>query len=655
MDEEGKEVESEVPVFKNIEVFNEDFVRDIVFSEGEAIKDSFNVFIKTPEFDNKRRELDDNLSILKIDLKEKPSIDKMTKVFNEIISKISFNMNGTIAQRGMGKDVSNKTNVYQLPEELEKFKMFFQDEDRVSWVDWKSKGHGFDDKDKCPFCAEILDRDSYETEKKIFVDTYNKTTIKNQKDLEDYLITLRPFINISDYDRIYKFTKEIINEEDFNLELKRFCDEADLVNRKISSVISFDSHRITTQDLDLLDKVMKGLLIDKDSIKIFNSEDAINVYNVINENVEVLLSKVETLKQEFKEINGYIEKAIEESKVDINKFLISAGINYEFDITASGETASKTELKYCGDLGETFDVPKIRESLSWGEKNSISLILFMYYALQKDADLIILDDPISSFDKNKKYAIMNRLFSPDSGIKNFNQRTVLLLTHDFEPIIDLKTKFYFANSLAQGYFLTNIEGDLTEYEICAKTDIKSTTGMYLEDATNPELNIVIRVTSLRKYLEYMDHNYKDNMAYNILASLMKGRARDKVNIRGKSSNIMGDEHFKAGNDEILKYIGNFNYEDLVEEKFTQEKLSEKFIEEDNNYSKIQIFRQFYILDKRMDKDFKESDEVLKKFIDESFHIENDYTHSLDYKKFDIVPNFIMKQINAYMRALTLEK
>lgn len=55
----------------------------------------------------------------------------MTKVFNEIISKILFYKNATIAKKGMGRDVSNKINVYQLPEELEKINMFFQDEQRV--------------------------------------------------------------------------------------------------------------------------------------------------------------------------------------------------------------------------------------------------------------------------------------------------------------------------------------------------------------------------------------------------------------------------------------------------------------------------------------------------------------------------------------------
>jgi wobble nucleotide-excising tRNase len=41
----------------------------------------------------------------------------------------------------------------------------------------------------------------------------------------------------------------------------------------------------------------------------------------------------------------------------------------------------------------------------------------MYETLSKNSDLIILDDPISSFDKNKKYAILQMLFRETLSFK----------------------------------------------------------------------------------------------------------------------------------------------------------------------------------------------------------------------------------------------
>ncbi|TOM74118.1 hypothetical protein CGH70_24745, partial [Vibrio parahaemolyticus] len=50
------------------------------------------------------------------------------------------------------------------------------------------------------------------------------------------------------------------------------------------------------------------------------------------------------------------------------------------------------------------------QHLSFGERNAFAIVLFMYECLAKKPDLIVLDDPISSFDKNKKYAILEMLF-----------------------------------------------------------------------------------------------------------------------------------------------------------------------------------------------------------------------------------------------------
>lgn len=52
VDEEGTEVSVTSP-FSHVEIFNEDFVKDVVFKEGEAITQSFDVFIKTPDFEKK--------------------------------------------------------------------------------------------------------------------------------------------------------------------------------------------------------------------------------------------------------------------------------------------------------------------------------------------------------------------------------------------------------------------------------------------------------------------------------------------------------------------------------------------------------------------------------------------------------------------------
>lgn len=63
--------------------------------------------------------------------------------------------------------------------------------------------------------------------------------------------------------------------------------------------------------------------------------------------------------------------------------------------------------------------------LSYGEKNAFALVLFMYQVLSEKPDLVVLDDPISSFDKNKKFAILHELFRGKASLRG---RTTLMLT-----------------------------------------------------------------------------------------------------------------------------------------------------------------------------------------------------------------------------------
>ena len=139
---------------------------------------------------------------------------------------------------------------------------------------------------------------------------------------------------------------------------------------------------------------------------------------------------------------------------------------------------------------EKTSVNNIRQHLSWGEKNAFALILFMYYAQSQNPDLVILDDPISSFDSNKKFAIMHRMFK-NFGNKDvsFVGRTVLMLTHDFEPITDFLLVGKLGSDNAVATFVWNENGLLQEKEIDAAIDVKLIMAECEEIALNEEINV----------------------------------------------------------------------------------------------------------------------------------------------------------------------
>lgn len=77
-----------IPAFNKILVFNEDFVNQVVFVEDEVIENSFEVFLKTPDYDAKKLQLDSHLQTLKSVLQndaELNKIDNLTLVRGEKI------------------------------------------------------------------------------------------------------------------------------------------------------------------------------------------------------------------------------------------------------------------------------------------------------------------------------------------------------------------------------------------------------------------------------------------------------------------------------------------------------------------------------------------------------------------------------------------
>lgn len=113
----------------------------------------------------------------------------------------------------------------------------------------------------------------------------------------------------------------------------------------------------------------------------------------------------------------------------------------------------------------------------------------MYECLAKKPGLIILDDPISSFDKNKKFAILEMLFRRNTGecLKN---ETVLMLTHDVEPIIDtLKSVRKLFSNLVTASHLRYCAGCITE-QLIGESDIRT-----LLRSASLSLTLIVKTSS----------------------------------------------------------------------------------------------------------------------------------------------------------------
>ena len=644
----GSQLEPEITIsdrIRKVEVFNNDFINRIIFNGSQVIDNGFEVFVKTDEYDERRKEINDILRKLNRETFKDEIINNLRNSFNNIMSKIQLNANRTVKRTAAYKSILKKENMFEVPEKLEKYGEFIKDKEKnISWVDWKNKGFEFDEKNKCPFCAENFSQ-SYTEEKEVFKENYTKAGMKNLSDILELIEGIKDYLDENQYQKLISCVKEDKNEDDIDFIYQKFMLEMTYLNDKFDKIYQFDSYNIKNSEIGNLAEKVKNLIIDKNELDFFKNENVVNVIDDITKKINDIVEKITDLQARTAVLNTLIKKSINDSKEDINKFLDTAGFNYKFDFEVSSEESSKTLLLYKGN--EDINVDDIEKHLSWGEKNAFALVLFMYYALSKKADLIILDDPISSFDSNKKYAIINRLFENRNDKKSFYGKTVMMLTHDFEPIIDfiINNKPNSGHAIAK--YIKNSNNIVTEQEITKGTDIISIVELAYMYATNSSINMISRINFLRKYIEHtrVDNCEQKQLVYDMLSSLVHAKEfPDKQIGRDEYKDFTEDEFEKAQN-EIKKYIKEFNYEDILKKYYNKDYILEEFFKETNNYIKSQLFRIYLDISGEREN----LDNNLLKFIDEIYHIENDYIFTINLIKFDTIPDYIMDKINEYMQ------
>lgn len=637
------------PNIDNVELFDSDFVNKVVFNGSNVIENAFEVFIKSDKYDEQRN----NINILLHELKQKIIGNEELNKLNEQLIKLSSKINykkekNTIDSRGMYSSIKTDKNIFNIPKELNKYSLFLSDKEKnILWSEWKNKGKTYDYGEICPYCAEKFSGD-HEKENEAFNSYYSKANVSNLTEFSNIIDNTKTYLNTDNFKKIEKCIKENIPNTDKDLIFTKFMSEATYLKEKIYNITTFDSYKVEKSDISNLSNILLDLKISTNDLEYFNNENLIKSIDIINSSITEMLGKISDLQKEIGKMNSLVISKMSCCKKEINSFLKLAGFNYEFDIVKDGdEKNSITVLKYVNSDNEKIQVSDIEKHLSWGEKNAFALVLFMYYALSKNPNLIILDDPISSFDGNKKYAIINRLFCNKGDYEDsFYNKTVLMLTHDFEPIIDFGIN-HKPTKETNMWYLKNNNGIIQEQKINVSSDVLSTIKFYYNESINEDNNIISRICFLRKYLEHIStkKNSEEN-AYNILSSIIHGdNLRKKID--DEQYEDLSVDEIKNGEEWIKQFIKTFDSNKILRDNINNKYILDGYKTETNNYIKIQLFRVYLESSGNRNK-LKERNSIVLKYIDEIYHIENDYIFSLDLIKFDIIPDFIINSIDEFM-------
>jgi len=326
-----------------------------------------------------------------------------------------------------------------------------------------------------------------------------------------------------------------------------------------------------------------------------------------------------------------MKKTVERHQNAINAFLAYAGYRYKVEIAGESEQ-SQLKLRHA-DYEEHLSGDG--QHLSFGERNAFAIVLFMHECLVKKPDLIILDDPISSFDKNKKHAILEMLFRRDADTCPKN-KTVLMLTHDVEAIIDtIKSLSHKFSNQTSASFLKLGAGRINKCVI-GKDDIQ-TFSQICKNALVSDKDNVIKLIYMRRHFEIADNK---GDAYQVLSNVPHKRERAidtrEPKVAAGNSPEMKSAKFSNGRTEVSNYLNGFSCTDLLNRVIGVNVLKSLYSASENGHEKLQIFRLL---------EFNIDNFVIQKFIKKTNYIKNEFICQLDPAKFDTIPEYVVSECN----------
>lgn len=649
-DEEHKPKVSDLR-FQNVVVFNDEYLKKCVYQKSELLENTFEIMIYSDRYYNLKTSIEEQLKDIKAIARDKNDVSKIKEIMSSLCNLLVVNGdNRTLSRRQSAiKSVFNNSKgaLFNLPTELTEFKPFVDDANGVEWAAWKLNGiNKFSEKGICPYCAGEHTENT-KRKSQIFKDSFDENSINFSNKLREFLEEIGEYIDDKKLRLLLDSINSTFNRDELESELVKLSCEARYLFSKLHNLADFNGFTIDHKNMNEFQNKFQEMIIEETALDYFNTDLFLKEVRELNEQVKKVLDMIGQLKGQVAQFQNYLNQQIRLRKTDINNFLTSAGFNYEFDIIIEDENQAHAILKYKLEDGTVKDVSVPDRHLSWGEKNAFALLMFMYDAISKNADLIILDDPISSFDSNKKYAIINRLFKTGDKENSLYQRTVLLLTHDFEPVIDyVQVGGKQSSEYIRAEFLENINGIVYEKSIEKNVDMMSMVVLMKELACDSNMVMPVRIGCLRKFFEHTVKSPRENsLAYNVLSSLVHGREKPSIDNEGKD--LMSETDVGKAEVEIKKYISDFNYDEILTD-LSLEKLIDMFEQEQNDYCKLLILRAYIEQSEDARKRLKDSDDILRKFVDETYHIENDYVYSLDIRKFNIVPQYYIEAAKQFI-------
>lgn len=222
---------------------------------------------------------------------------------------------------------------------------------------------------------------------------------------------------------------------EINDEITKLCSLLDDLQRKIA---------VYNRPFENVALLQGELLEINNHIAYYQIKDDYDAYIRQTKEKEEKDKQIKQVESELKAANELINKLkAQKESVDIAVDIINENLKYVFF------SSNKLEIKVDNGTYKLLSSGnRVRpQDISLGERNVLALCYFFTEILnQKERDkaysnelLVVIDDPISSFDNENKIGIMSFLKSKIGSILCANLNTkIIILSHDIQSVFDLE-------------------------------------------------------------------------------------------------------------------------------------------------------------------------------------------------------------------------
>lgn len=422
----------------SVEVFDEEYVQSVVFQQDSLFPGSFDVFVRTREFINTENKLREQLEAM-VKLSEREDVRRLSADLESFLANLVGNSGLDRNKKPKGSSPVVKAlkegNTWAHEDPLlTPFKPILGQGPFKKWAAWHKQGRDYLSlmEGVCPYCG----LPASDSEKRIDAvgNSFDSTKVGNIEKTINALSIGSAYLSETASCKINSIvdSADPITEQEKAF-IGKVVQDAKLIIDTLAKLRAISSYFVLSS-VDNLNEGLSNCKIDIALVDNFNSSICSALAAEINKAVDAAMTNAGKLIGLVKRQKLHLAAALKDRCEEINSFLTEAGYPYSVNIPGAEDGKCSVRLVHTSQ----WEVPDSREALSYGEKNAFALVFFAYECMSKKPDLVILDDPISSFDGAKRYALLNMLFLGGIREATLKGKTVLLLTHDYGTLFDIE-------------------------------------------------------------------------------------------------------------------------------------------------------------------------------------------------------------------------